>query len=178
MSNTRRRVLTLLNGIPMRNAAWIVCSIILFACGETEEPNPLFSVEALQGEYTIAVLVESKWDDAGERFVRRTKVWAYPYVTGTLSINSGTMSYHVKTIDFSGEATNEVALDREASVVITPMQSGSPGKFKILSKYKNKYGLGATGSEIIVWNGSILEMGRFISSTGARYRLFWLKDTN
>ena len=158
----------------MRNAVLIVCSITLFACGDIEEPDPLFSVEALQGDYTIAVL--TRWD-LGEG---RTKVWSYPYLDGSLSIslNSGTMSYHVKTLDIFGGLSNEVDLNRKASdVVIKPdLDFDIPGTFLMRRKYISEEGFKATSSSVVlIWNGSMLEFRHY--RPGVVYTLFWLKDT-
>ena len=146
-------------------------SVLLIGCS-TEEPDDLFSVDALQGEYKLSVLVESKTEDVGgpdERFipVEETRVLSYPYVTGAMSINAETMSFHVNTTLPGGVATD--------LIVIVPSPRGNPGEFQMYATYDTELGTGAF-SRSITWDGSILGMGYTRAGDAAQYTLFWHKE--
>ncbi len=131
------------------------------------------------GNIRYLYLVEYKTEDVGradERFipVQQTRVVSYPYVTGRMSINSGTMSHHVKTT-LPGVERDQNVLDFGASIVIVPPLPEKPGVFSLYARYKTRLGTGSSSSGI-TWDGSILKMDHSADySLDAQYTLFWVK---
>ncbi len=151
----------------------IVTSALLIACS-TDEPDDLYLVEHLYGEYTLSVLVATTMEDAdpsdeGFIVVARTKVFSYPYVTGTLSLNEGFMSYHANV------EVSDISIDFEANISIVPRFGRNPGEFHMHATYETELGEGAFARGI-TWDGSILNMYHTQAGDPAQYRLYWHKE--
>lgn len=161
---------------------YLLLLFTLLACADSDPMDPidLFSVDELQGEYTLSVLVTSIIEDVGgpdERFipVEQTQVLSFPFVTGYMSITADTMSFHVNTTLPGGVATDLIVIDFEASIVIVPPPRGNPGEFKMHATYHTEWGRGAF-SRTITRDGSILGMGYSQAGHPAQYTLYWHKQ--
>lgn len=156
----------------------ITISVLLSGCSN-DEPDDLFSVENLYGEYTLSVLVQSVMEDAGgpdDPFipVERTLVYSFPYVTGKLSLTPETISFDVNTTVPGGATTGLIVINFEAPIVIEP-DDEYPGEFSTLTTWDNELGSGVIGRNI-TWDGSILRMGHTQPGDAAEYTLFWYKE--